>query len=103
MNKLCFVFLFGLASWAANVNYSYDPAGRLAKIDYGSGGSITYTYDNAGNLLSRTVVAAQPSAPQQVKAPPTGQARQAPRPAPGAAAKPTETKSSQRTGSAAKP
>ncbi len=55
----------GLAASAATVNYSYDAAGRLVKIDYGpSGGSITYTYDAAGNLLSRTVVQAGQSAPQ---------------------------------------
>ena len=39
----------------AAVNYTYDSAGRLAKIDYGANGSINYTYDKAGNLLSRTV------------------------------------------------
>ena len=37
----------------AAVNYSYDPAGRLARIDYGALGSINYTYDKSGNLLSR--------------------------------------------------
>jgi uncharacterized protein (TIGR03437 family) len=40
---------------AGAVNYSYDPAGRLTKVDYGNGTVITYTYDKAGNLLSRTV------------------------------------------------
>lgn len=40
----------------AAVNYSYDSAGRLIKVDYGTAGSIVYTYDNAGNLTSRTVV-----------------------------------------------
>jgi uncharacterized protein (TIGR03437 family) len=52
-------FLLSLLSipltFAAVVNYTYDAAGRLAKIDYGPAGSITYTYDKAGNLLSRTV------------------------------------------------
>ena len=43
---------------AATVSYSYDAAGRLAKVDYGAGRSITYTYDPAGNLLSRTATAA---------------------------------------------
>ncbi|MDQ6704751.1 MAG: RHS repeat protein [Acidobacteriota bacterium] len=38
------------------VNYSYDGAGRLAKVDYGNGKSIAYTYDKAGNLLSRTAI-----------------------------------------------
>ena len=37
------------------MNYSYDASGRLIKIDYGVNGSINYTYDKAGNLLSRTV------------------------------------------------
>ncbi|MEO8096802.1 MAG: hypothetical protein ABI811_03825 [Acidobacteriota bacterium] len=40
---------------AAVVNYFYDPAGRLTKIDYGPGGTITYTYDKAGNILNRVV------------------------------------------------
>lgn len=39
----------------AVVNYIYDAAGRLIRIDQGAAGSIAYTYDKAGNLLSRTV------------------------------------------------
>src|ERR1700677_136654 len=35
--------------------YSYDSAGHLTSIAYGSGGAITYGYDAAGNLISRTV------------------------------------------------
>ena len=42
---------------SAAVNYSYDAAGRLTRIDYGAAGSINYTYDKSGNLLSRTVSA----------------------------------------------
>ena len=42
---------------AATVNYSYDAAGRLTRIDYGSTGAINYTYDKAGNLLSRVTSA----------------------------------------------
>jgi uncharacterized protein (TIGR03437 family) len=38
---------------AAAVNYSYDAAGRLTRVDYGAGGAINYTYDKAGNLISR--------------------------------------------------
>jgi len=49
---LCFLFLSTLA--LAAVTYSYDPAGRLSKVDYGNGLVISYTYDSAGNLLSRT-------------------------------------------------
>lgn len=46
--------LIGLAA-PAGVIYTYDSAGRLAKVDYGNGATITYTYDKVGNLLIRTV------------------------------------------------
>ena len=36
------------------VTYSYDNAGRLVKADYGAL-FIVYTYDAAGNLLSREI------------------------------------------------
>lgn len=41
----------------ASVNYSYDAAGRLTRVDYGATGAINYTYDKAGNLLSRVTTA----------------------------------------------
>ena len=65
MSRLLSTFtLAAMLATAGTVNYSYDAAGRLVKVDCGAaGGSITYTYDNAGNLLSRTVVPAG----QQVK------------------------------------
>ena len=40
---------------AETVNYTYDNAGRLTRIDYGSGVSISYSYDAAGNVLNRAV------------------------------------------------
>jgi uncharacterized protein (TIGR03437 family) len=43
---------------AANVNYTYDAAGRLIKVDYGNGSIVNYTYDKAGNLLTRLVQSA---------------------------------------------
>jgi len=52
------LLIFTLAlplTFAAAVNYSYDAAGRLTRIDYGASGSINYSYDKAGNLLSRAV------------------------------------------------
>ena len=49
------LFSVATAARADVVNYAYDDAGRLARVDYPSGASIMYTYDNAGNLLSRTV------------------------------------------------
>lgn len=39
---------------AASISYSYDAAGRLTGVDYGSK-QIRYSYDSAGNLLSRSV------------------------------------------------
>ncbi len=46
--------LFCVAAIASGaVNYSYDAAGRLTKVDYSGGKTLTYAYDNAGNLLSR--------------------------------------------------
>jgi YD repeat-containing protein len=52
---LCLVLACALPAAADTVRYSYDDAGRLTKVEYGSGQSITYTYDGAGNLLARTV------------------------------------------------
>jgi uncharacterized protein (TIGR03437 family) len=49
------IAVFSTAAFAQTVKYSYDNAGRLTKADYGSRGSIAYTYDASGNLLSRQV------------------------------------------------
>jgi len=43
-----------VAADGLTVIYSYDEAGRLTRADYGSF-HITYTYDAAGNLLSRKI------------------------------------------------
>lgn len=40
------------------VSYTYDDAGRVIQADYGDGQVIQYAYDNAGNLLEREAVAA---------------------------------------------
>jgi RHS repeat-associated protein len=56
MKSLAFSFLLmtlAVSLLAANVQYSYDAAGRLIKVDYGDGRTITYSYDAAGNLLKR--------------------------------------------------
>ncbi|MCX6622884.1 MAG: hypothetical protein NTY38_17830 [Acidobacteria bacterium] len=47
-----------LTAFAANVSYTYDANGRLASATYPDGRAITYVYDPAGNLLSRTIGAA---------------------------------------------
>jgi uncharacterized protein (TIGR03437 family) len=59
--KLSFRLLTLIASllWstllADHITYTYDAAERLARVDYANGASIAYTYDKAGNLLSRLV------------------------------------------------
>ena len=58
MKHLALFLLLTAITVAGVVNYTYDAAGRLVKVDYGNGGSIVYTYDSAGNLTSRTTVSA---------------------------------------------
>jgi uncharacterized protein (TIGR03437 family) len=45
------------AGVAGNVNYTYDVTGRLVQVDFGNGKAIVYSYDPAGNILNRTVLA----------------------------------------------
>ena len=40
-----------ISAAAIPVDFTYDPAGRLISADYGAGKSISYAYDNAGNLV----------------------------------------------------
>jgi YD repeat-containing protein len=65
MNSICKALgtaALMLAALPANtLKYCYDDAGRLTNVDYGDGKSIAYTYDNAGNLLSRVVTAGEQS------------------------------------------
>lgn len=45
-------------AWSASVysdSYSYDSTGRLTGVTYDDGTSISYTYDNAGNLSQQLV------------------------------------------------
>ena len=74
-------FLFATAIGFAAATYSYDSAGRLAKVDYGTGGSITYTYDKAGNLLSRAISSGTTSPSTAEKKKPAAK-KEKPRPAP---------------------
>ncbi len=55
MKTLSLLLLISSSLVADKVSYSYDDTGRLTKADYGNGKVISYTYDKAGNLLSRTV------------------------------------------------
>ena len=54
---ILFLLLAGSLAAQQNVQYSYDAAGRLTSASYGNGTAITYTYDDAGNLLRREVTA----------------------------------------------
>jgi uncharacterized protein (TIGR03437 family) len=60
MRAVLLCVLAGSFLVAATVNYSYDTAGRLVKVDYGNGTVIAYFYDKAGNLTSRQVQASGP-------------------------------------------
>jgi uncharacterized protein (TIGR03437 family) len=50
-------------AFADHIAYTYDAAYRLAKVDYGNGTTISYSYDASGNLLNRTVAKAVSNAP----------------------------------------
>lgn len=57
------ILLLALPLAADRIAYTYDEARRLAKVTYENGRSVSYTYDKytydkAGNLLSRTVTGA---------------------------------------------
>ena len=52
---MLFTFTASLVS-ADTVTYEYDDAGRLIKVDYGDGTAIEYSYDSAGNLLTREII-----------------------------------------------
>ncbi len=68
--RIVFALLAASGLLADTVSYTYDEAGRLARVQYSSGKTIAYTYDLAGNLLRRLVTAApQPGpAPQATAA-----------------------------------
>lgn len=53
------IFFAGLVlpAFLAAATYSYDTADRLIKADYGSAGAVLYSYDPAGNLVSRQTLA----------------------------------------------
>ena len=58
MREILSFLLAASLALATGINYSYDAAGRLIKVDYGNGSIINYTYDKAGNLLTRSVQSA---------------------------------------------
>lgn len=64
-NELCMKFIMILLIiWSFLIvvptlnyaeNYTYDTAGRLTSVTYDDGSSITYTYDAAGNIITKAV------------------------------------------------
>ena len=65
------VFFCVNISYADNtiVNYTYDNLNQLTEIEYGNGDTISYTYDAAGNRLTRIVLAEDIVAPQTFASP----------------------------------
>lgn len=55
-------FCIGLASSDAHsdtVAYTYDPLGRISKVEYGDGSRITFTYDASGNRTAVQTVSTE--------------------------------------------
>ena len=55
LSLCCLLIILPASSYAET--YSYDAAGRLTGVIYDDSSSIIYTYDAAGNRLSRIVAA----------------------------------------------
>jgi hypothetical protein len=55
---LCFIILVALPVITQADTYSYDVTGRLTVVTYDDGSGISYTYDNAGSITNKTVLAA---------------------------------------------
>ena len=45
------VAIFLALASPASQSITYDPAGRLIGVDYGTNRTVSLAYDNAGNLL----------------------------------------------------
>ena len=54
MLTLTLLFAF-ITTPAYAETYTYDTTGRLTQVAYDDGSTITYSYDNNGNLLKRAV------------------------------------------------
>ena len=46
-----FLLLSMSTAYAGTATYTYDNLGRVTKVTYSNGKSITYTYDAAGNRV----------------------------------------------------
>jgi hypothetical protein len=52
MREVLSFLLAASLALVAGVNYTYDAAGRLIKVDYGHGSIINYTCDKAGSAAN---------------------------------------------------
>lgn len=53
---MCWILVYGflsIPSFAGTTQYSYDSLNRLIKVEHADGTTIEYTYDEAGNRLSK--------------------------------------------------
>lgn len=60
LSALLILLPIAFQAWAENVTHTYDDLNRLIRSDYGNGTVIDYSYDAAGNRLSKQVKANQP-------------------------------------------
>jgi len=52
---VCFSEFFSLYCSADTVTYQYDASSRLTRVEYSNGITIQYTYDAAGNMVTKKV------------------------------------------------
>jgi len=60
---LLFLALLAFTSSLATaevITYDYDNAGQVKKVIYGNGATMEYTYDNSGNMTTKTVTLLKP-------------------------------------------
>jgi YD repeat-containing protein len=67
------LLLSPVTGFAENISHTYDALNRLIRTDYGNGTIIEYTYDAAGNRLSRTA-ATNPAPTPSMNVPPIANA-----------------------------
>ena len=54
--------ILSVQALAGKIQYQYDDAGRLTRVEYANGTTIRYGYDAMGNRLKETVTATSATA-----------------------------------------
>jgi len=52
------LLLFATNAFSSTISYEYDLSGQLVAASYGGSGRASFTYDDAGNMTSQTIVGA---------------------------------------------